>query len=105
MVQRAISIVSLSGQRMTIKDAGDWIIWTGAIAGALYAIWLALRGAVVNPIRKSIGAGLVPVTERLKKVEEGQAALNQRMSDHIATHSRDLSRGRPPFAWSAGYFA
>lgn len=77
---------------MTIKDAGDWIIWAGAISGALYAIWLALRAAVVNPIRKSIGAGLKPVTDRLTQVEVGQRTLDQRMSDHIATHGATNAR-------------
>lgn len=72
---------------MTISELMDWLIKLGAVAGALYAMWLALRGAVVNPIRKSIGAGLKPVTDRLKEVEKGQAVLNQRISDHIATHS------------------
>lgn len=77
---------------MTIKALGDIVIWIGAIAGALYAIWLMLRAAVVNPIRKSIGAELSPVTDRLKEVEQKMTNLDTRMSDHIATHGATNAR-------------
>lgn len=77
---------------MTLKTAGDIIIWLGAIAGALYAIWLMLRAAVVNPIRKSIGAELSPVTDRLEKVEQKMINLDTRMSDHITTHGATNAR-------------
>ena len=77
---------------MTIKALGDIVIWIGAIAGALYAIWLMLRAAVVNPIRKSIGTELTPVTDRLKEVEQKMTNLDTRMSDHIATHGATNAR-------------
>ena len=77
---------------MTVKALGDIVIWIGAIAGALYAIWLMLRAAVVNPIRKSIGTELTPVTDRLKEVEQKMTNLDTRMSDHIATHGATNAR-------------
>ena len=77
---------------MTVKALGDIVIWIGAIAGALYAIWALLRLAVVNPIRKSIGSELSPVTSRLEKVEQKMVNLDTRMSDHIATHSSTTAR-------------
>lgn len=73
---------------MTVKNLGDLVIWIGAICGALYAIWLMLRLAIVNPIRRSIGLGLEPVSNKLKEVESKVGNLDQRMSDHIATHSK-----------------
>lgn len=75
-----------------MRALGELIIWLGAIAGALYAIWALLRLAVVNPIRKSIGAELTPVTDRLKEVEQKMVNLDTRMSDHIATHSNTVAR-------------
>lgn len=77
---------------MTVRALGELIIWLGAIAGALYAIWALLRLAVVNPIRKSIGTELTPVTDRLKEVEQRMGNLDTRMSDHIATHSATNAR-------------
>lgn len=74
--------------RVTLKSLGDIVIWMGAIAGALYAIWLMLRAAIVNPIRRSVRDELTPVADRLQKVEIGVSALDTRMSDHIATHVR-----------------
>lgn len=73
---------------MTVRALGELIIWAGAVCGALYAIWGLLRMAVVNPIRKSIGAELSPVSDKLKAVEQKVGNLDQRMSDHIATHSK-----------------
>lgn len=77
---------------MTVSELTTWIIRAGAVAGALYAIWALLRLAVVNPIRKSIGAELTPVTDRLKEVEQKMTNLDTRMSDHIATHSSTNAR-------------
>lgn len=77
---------------MTVKALGDIVIWLGAIAGALYTIWALLRLAVVNPIRKSIGAELTPVTNRLKEVEQKMINLDTRMSDHITTHGATNAR-------------
>lgn len=77
---------------MTVRALGELIIWLGAIAGALYAIWALLRLAVVNPIRKSIGTELSPVTNRLEKVEQKMINLDTRMSDHIATHGSTNAR-------------
>ena len=102
---RAISIVSLSGPRMTIKTLGDIVIWMGAIAGALLGIGMFLRAVLLRPMKSSLTAETDGIKTSLDKVELRLGGLEQRMSDHIATHSRDLSRGRPPFAWSAGYFA
>lgn len=79
--------VRVRHRKMTLKNLGDIVIWLGAVAGALYAIWLMLRAAVVNPIRKSIGAELTPLANRLIKVEHKVTNLDTRMSDHIVTHS------------------
>lgn len=72
---------------MTVKDVGDLIIWVAAVIVALGAI---LRYVVVKPLRHSLTDELSPVVSRLEKVEQGQAGLDQRMSDHIMTHRKDL---------------
>ncbi len=91
---------------MTVNEALDWIIRLGAVAGALLGLGWFLRVAVVNPLKRNTSEELVAVKkdmakvlkevapevgptmgERVRVVEIGVAGLDQRMSDHIATHS------------------
>lgn len=71
---------------MTIRDAGELVIWLGAIAGALIVLGTFLRLITVGPMKRSFKEELAPVDERLLRVEQGQQSLDQRMSDHILSH-------------------
>lgn len=77
---------------MTIKTLGDIVIWVGAISGALFAIGMFLRAVLLRPMKSSLSAGTDEIKVSLDKVEIRLGALDQRMSDHIATHSSTNAR-------------
>lgn len=95
---------------MTVSELGELIIWVGAVLGALLVMGAFLRMAVVNPLKRNTNAELETVKkdiskvlrevapetgpsmgERVRVVEIGVASLDQRMSDHLLTHSSMIS--------------
>lgn len=93
---------------MTVRALGELIIWAGAICTALFAIGMLLRVAVVNPLKRNTNAELetvkanvqkvltevapesgVRMSERLYGVELRLGAVENRISDHVITHSKN----------------
>jgi uncharacterized membrane-anchored protein YhcB (DUF1043 family) len=77
---------------MTIKTLGDIVIWIGAIAGALLGIGMFLRAVLLRPMKASLTAETDGIKTSLDKVELRLGGVEQRMSDHIATHSATNAR-------------
>ena len=89
---------------MTVRDAGEFIIWTGAIAGALIAIITLARFAIVKPIISALERKFVPslkaiqqeVTENegksmkdaIVRIEARIATLDKRFDDHVQLHTQ-----------------
>lgn len=89
---------------MTVKEAGELVIWLGLVAGALFSIGAFLRVAVVNPLKRNTNKELetvkanvarvleevapqsgVRIGERMNSVDLRLMAVEQRLSDHIRT--------------------
>jgi hypothetical protein len=77
---------------MTVQALGDALIWVGAVAGALLAIGMFLRAVLLRPMKASLSEETNGIKTSLDKVELRLGGLDQRMSDHIATHGN----ARPP---------
>lgn len=80
---------------MTVKSLGDIVIWAGALAGALIAIGLFLRAVLLKPMIASVSGETKGIKESLDKVELRLGGVEQRMSDHIVTHSDGRRPSRP----------
>jgi hypothetical protein len=63
----------------------------GAIAGALLGIGMFLRAVLLRPMKASVTAETKGIKDSLDKVELRLGGVEQRMSDHVATHSRTLA--------------
>jgi len=72
---------------MTVRELGDFIIWAGAVIGALFAIGAVLRVAVVTPLKRHVVSEVQEVTVKL-------GILNQRFTDHLMSH-RDRTETKP----------
>lgn len=77
---------------MTVGALGDIVIWAGAIAGALLAIGVFLRAVLLRPMKASLSAETDGIKTSLDKVELRLGGVEQRMSDHIVTHSNTVTR-------------
>lgn len=69
---------------MTVRELGDFIIWAGAVVGALLAIGAVLRVVVVAPLKRHVG-------EEVRELSAKVGVLNQRFSDHLMTHRSDTN--------------
>lgn len=51
--------------QITLRDALDFLIYLGAVTGALAAIWIFLRVAIVRPIKQWIKNQVVTPVNRI----------------------------------------
>lgn len=99
---------------LTLKEVTDFLIYAGAVAGALAAIGLFLRLAIVRPMRKWITQQLVPpiakihdevtpnsghsmkddVTGTRAEVDDLKTLVNKHLAEEVPADRREVDRLR-----------
>lgn len=77
---------------MTVRELTDLLIYAGTVAGALAAIGIFLRFAVVRPLKSWIHEQIAPQTQKIEKIhDEVTPNSGHSIKDNVTSMSTEIS--------------